>query len=172
MKIAALLSALLALLVCAPPTFAQTSAVSSPEDRQRFVTVVQNLERAPLNPGLQSDRRWAIQWLTDAPDVSVTVCADPIGGVSEKGYVLTPEIVVQYMLGMAAFVIENPSKSNDPDALQLAGVESALNAYRSTRVTQPNDSSPKLDELLGMKSHGELPGFVRKAFLRCSAKDR
>ena len=172
MKIAALLSALFALLVCAPPTFAQTSAVSSPEDRRRFVTVVQNLEHAPLDPGLQSDRRWAIQWLTDAPDVSVTVCADPIGGVSEKGYVHNPEIVVQYMLGMAAFVIENPSKSNDPDALQLAGVESALNAYRSMRVAQPNDRSPKLDELLGMKSRGELPGFVRKAFLRCSAKDR
>jgi hypothetical protein len=73
---------------------------------------------------------------------------------------------------MAAFVIENPSKANDADATQLAGVESALNAYRAMRVAQPNDNSPKLDELLGMKSRGELPDFVRKAFLRCMAKDR
>lgn len=172
MKITALLTALFALLVCAPPAFAQTSAVSSPEDRQRFVTVVQKLERAPLDSSLQNDRSWAIQWLTDAPDVSVNVCADPIGGVSEKGYAHTPEIVVQYTLAMAAFVIENLGKSNDPDATQLAGVEGALNAYQSMRVAQPNERSAKLDELLGMKSRGELPGFVRKAFLRCLAKNR
>ena len=172
MKIAALLPALFALLVCAPPSFAQASAVSSPEDRQRFVTIVHKLERTPLDPSLQNDRSWAIQWLTDAPDVSVNVCADPIGGVTEKGYVHSPEIVVQYTLAMAAFVIENPNKTNDQDATQLAGVESALKAYRAMRVAEPNDRSPKLDDLLGMQSRGELPDFVRKAFLRCMAKDR
>ena len=133
---------------------------------------MQNLERAPLNPSLRDDRSWAIQWLTDAPDVSVTVCADLIVGVSEKTYAHAPEITVQYMLAMAAFLIENPSKSNDPDAQQLAGIESALNAYRAMRAAQPDDKSPGLEKLFGMQRQGELPDFVRKAYLRCSAKKR
>jgi hypothetical protein len=171
MRIATLPTVLLALLVRAPSALAQTSAHSSPEDRQRFVSIEQSLERAPLNPSLRDDRNWAIQWLTDAPDVSVNVCLDPLGGVSEKNYVHTPEIVVQYMIAMAAFVIENPAKANDPDSQQLAGVEGALNAYRSMRAAQLNDTSPALEKLLGMQSRGELPGFVHKAYLRCMAKN-
>jgi hypothetical protein len=170
MRISALPTVLLALLVCAAPAFAQTDAHSSPEDRQRFVSIVQNLERAPLNPGLRGDRKWALQWLMDAPDVSVNVCLDPLGGVSDKNYVHAPEIVVQYTLAMAAFILENPGKPDSPDAQQLAGVEGALNAYRSMRTAQPDDKSPALEKLLGMQSRGELPGFVRKAYLHCSAK--
>ena len=171
MKITTLPAALLALLLCATPAFAQTSAHSSPEDRQRFVSIEQSLERDPLNPSLRDDRKWAIQWLIDAPDVSVNVCLDPLGGVSGKNYAHTPEIVVQYTVAMAAFIIQNPGKSNDPDAQQLAGVEGALSAYRSIRTAQPDDTSPALEKLLGMQSRGELPGFVHKAYLRCMAKN-
>jgi hypothetical protein len=172
MRIAALPTVLLALLACATPALAQTNAHSSPEDRQRFVSIVHSLERTPLNPSLQDDREWAIQWLTDAPDVSVNACLDPLGGVSKKDYAHTAEIVVQYMFAMAAFIIENPGNSNDPDAQQLAGVEGALNAYRSMRIARPEDQSSTLEKLLGMQSRGELPSFVRKAYLHCSAKGR
>ena len=171
MRIATLPTMLLAVLVCAPPALAQTSAHSSPEDRQRFVSIERSLERTPLDSSLQADRKWAVQWLIDAPDVSVNVCLDPLGGVSEKDYARTAEVVVQYTIAMAAFVIENPEKANDPDAQQLAGVEGALNAYRSMRAAQPNDTSPALEKLLGMQSRGELPGFVHKAYLRCMAKN-
>ncbi|MEO7467335.1 MAG: hypothetical protein ABIV36_10000 [Sphingobium limneticum] len=170
MRIATLPTALLALLVCATPASAQTNAHSSPEDRQRFVSIVQSLERAPLNPSLQDDRKWAIQWLTDAPDVTVHACADMLGGASKKKYAHSPEIAVQYIVAMAAFIIENPGKPNNPDAQQLAGIESALNAYRSMRIAQPDDKSATLERLLEMQSRGELPGFVRKAYLHCSAK--
>jgi hypothetical protein len=170
MRIAALFTALLALLVCATPGFAQTNAHSSPEDRQRFVSIVQSLERAPLNPGLQDDRKWAVQWLTDAPDVTVNLCLDPLGGVSKKDYAHSSEIVVQYMFAMAALIIENPEKAGDMDAQQLAGVEGALNAYRSMRTAQPNDTSLIFEKLLGLQSRDELSGFVRKAYLKCSAK--
>ena len=170
MKMVALPAALLALLVFVTSASAQIIAQSSPEGRQRFVSVVHSLERAPLNPTLQGDRRWAVQWLTDAPDVSVTACLEPLGGVSEKDYAHAPEIIVQYMVAMAAFIIENPGKANDPDAQQLAGVQGALNAYRSMRTAQPDHKSPTLEKLLETQSRDELPGFVRKAYLHCSAK--
>jgi hypothetical protein len=170
MKITALPALLCALLACATPAIAQTAAQSSPEDRQRFVAIEQKLEHDPLSPTAREDRSWAIQWLTDAPDVSVTVCLDPLGGVSEKTYAHTPDIVVQYMLAMAAFIVENPGKANDMNAQQLAGVEGALTTYRSIRTARPDDKSPELEKLLDTQSRGELPGFVHTAYLQCSAK--
>lgn len=170
MRIAALPAVLLALLIYAAPALAQTNAHSSPEDQRRFVSIVQSLERAPLNPDLQDDRQWAIRWLTETPDVSVTACLASLGGMSRKDYARAPEIVAQYTLAMAAFILGNPAKSNDPDAQQLAGVEGALNAYRSIRAAQPQEKSPALEKLLELQSRGELPAFVQKAYLHCAAK--
>lgn len=171
MKISALHSALLAVFVAVTPASGQNEMKSSPDDRRRFVSIVENLERAPLDPALGTDRRWAIEWLTDAPDVTVTVCADLLGGLlSEKNFAHSPEIVVQYPLAMAAFIIENSDKAKDPDAQQLAGIASALKAYRAMRNTQPDNKSPALEKLIDAQDRGELPGVVQKAYLRCSAK--
>ncbi len=170
MNIATLSAALLSLCVCAMPASAQTSEHSSPEDRRRVVSIAHNLESAPLDASLRNDRAWAMQWLIDAPDVTVNACLDPLGGVSQKQYAHSAEIIAQYTLAMAAFIIENPGKENDQDAQQLAGVESALNAYRAMRTAQPDARSPALEKLLVLQGSGELPGFVHKAYLRCLAK--
>ena len=62
-----------------------------------------------------------MQWLIDAPDVTVNACLEPLGGLSAKGYAHFAEIVAQYTLAMAAFIIENPGKANDPDAATGGG---------------------------------------------------
>lgn len=165
MKIAALL---LALLACATPALAQTAAHSSPADRQRFVTIVHTLERDPLRKSLQHDRQWAMEWLINAPDVTVSVCLDPLGHISGKDYAHSDAIVVQYTFAMAAFIIENRDKENDADAQQLAGVEGALNAYRAMRAAKPEDKSPTLEKMLDTQSRGELPAYVRDAYSHCS----
>lgn len=170
MKTAPLFAALLGFLSCATSTIAAAQTQSLAEDQKRFVSVVQNLEIAPLDPELQHDRAWAIQWLTDTPDISVNVCLEPIGGVSGKAYAGAPNIIVQYMLGMGAFIIKNPEKQNDPDAQQLAGVESALRAYQSMRTAQPLAISSMLEKLVEVQKRGELPGFVHDAYLRCLSK--
>lgn len=177
MRIPTLPAALLAIQICvtlfvsATTAVAQISAHSSPEDRQRFVSLVHRIEHAPLDPSLRDNRAWAVQWLQDAPDVTVSACLDPLGGVSINRYVHSNEVIVQYMLGMGSFIIENPEKVNDQDAQQLAGVESALKAYESMRTIQPDDQSPELNSLLAMKSEGKLPAFVQKAFRQCLANE-
>ena len=169
MKITALLAALFVLLVSATPALAQTPEPSSSEDRQRFTLIVTNLERSPLDPGLRADRSWAIQWLEAALDVSVTVCADPLGGLPMKDYPHGPEIIAQYVLGMGAFIVKNPGRA-DPDAQQRGGVESALTAYRVMRTSQSDKQLPAFEKLLALQRGGELPGFVQKAFRDCLAK--
>lgn len=167
MQTAFLPAAILGALICATPALAKTNALQPAGDRERFVSVVQSLEGAPLNPELQNDRAWAIQWLTDAPDISVNACLEPIGGVSEKAYAQAPIVVVQYMVAMAAFIIKHPEQQNDSDAQQLAGVESALRAYQAMRIDQPLSMSSALEKLLGMQNRGKLREFVHKAYRHC-----
>jgi hypothetical protein len=143
---------------------------SSAEDRQRFVSITRSLEQAPLNPGLNADRAWALAWVTDAPDITVNVCAQPLGGLVKSDYPYTGEIVVQDMFSIAVLLIEHPETANDPNAQQLAGVEGALNAYHSVLKDRPEAKSSALENLLEIQSKGELPEFVRKAWIRCSAK--
>lgn len=170
MKITAFCPALLAVFVSTIPVVTYAQGTSSAEDRARFVSVVQNLERAPLDAALGEDRKWAIDWLEETPDITVSVCSDSLGDVVfEKSYSHGPEILVQYMLAMASFVIEHPEKANDPDARQLAGVESALRAYRSIRGVQSANQSKALEPLLDLQDQRELSGFVRKAYARCLA---
>src|SRR3954468_1344445 len=88
-------------LVCGPaPAFAADTG-SSGGDRQRFVSVTRNLEAFPFSPNAKADRAWAIEWLVDVPDVSVSACSGPLGGLIDSDYPYAAEITVQYMFEMA-----------------------------------------------------------------------
>jgi hypothetical protein len=155
-------------LVCGLTPASAADTRSSPEDRERFVSITRNLEEVPLNPNLKADRAWALSWLTDAPDVSVNVCLASLGDMDQSEYPYAGEIVLQYTFSMAALVIEHPE--TDPNAQQLAGAEGALNAYLAILRDKPDAKSPALEALLETRTRGELPDFVRKAAIRCSAK--
>jgi hypothetical protein len=158
----------IALMCGSLPVAAETG--SSPQDRERFVSIARSLEKSPLETSLREDRKWALAWLTDAPDVTVTVCAAPTAGVVIGDYAYASEILVQYMFSMAARIIEHPEKIQDPVQLQLAGVESALTAYGSILRDKPEAKSAELEGLLEAQTRGELPDFVRKAFENCISK--
>jgi hypothetical protein len=157
-------------LACGPAPASAADRRSSPEDRQRFVTIAHSLEQAPLKERLKADREWALAWLTDAPDVTATLCAEPLGNLAQSKYRYDAEIIIQDAFSMAAFMIEHPQAAKDPAAQQLAGVEGALNAYRAILSDKPDARSPALDTLLQTQARGELPAFVRKAWIACSKK--
>ena len=162
-------AALIALLVIASPSFAQELAPPRSGGQKRFLSVADSLEAAPLDPQLRTERAWAMLWLINAPDVSVTACLDPLGGMSIKSFSHGSEIIAQYTLSMAAFIIRHPKSSNDSAAQQIAGVESALKAYQVMRTAEPSDKSPPLERLLEAQRNGELTSAVRTAYLRCNS---
>ncbi|HEY6249726.1 MAG TPA: hypothetical protein VI685_07175, partial [Candidatus Angelobacter sp.] len=49
---------------------------STPEERQRFLTLVHKLEQTPLDKSLQTEKRWALIWLVQVPDIHVKMCID------------------------------------------------------------------------------------------------
>lgn len=171
MRTAFFCAALMVPLLGATTGQAAAQVHSPSADRQRFLAVVRSLEATPLNPALLKDRAWAVQWLDDAPDITVSLCLNPIGGVSDKTYPNASNVIVQYALAMGAFIIKNPDRQGDLDAQQLAGVESALKAYLAMRTVQPAVTSPEFEKLLEMQRRGELSGFVREAYARCLSED-
>jgi hypothetical protein len=143
-------------------------APSSPDDRARFVSITRTLEEAPLQASLRADREWALRWLTEAPDVSVTICLSSLGDM-EEGYQYAAEIMLQYTFSMAVLVIQHPDMANDPNARQVAGAAGALRAYRAILRSRPDARSPGLDSLMEIESRGGLPEFILGRSASCSA---
>lgn len=147
---------------------AAADKVSSPQDLARFVSVTRSLEEAPLRPDAPEDRKWAVTWLTEAPDVSVNICADVLKDVLRSKNAYSAELVGQYMFGVGASAIEHPEMGDE--AQQLAGLESTLKAYRSIVRDQPKARTTDFDGLLKVQADGNLPAYVHKAFANCAAK--
>lgn len=149
------------------PAWAADQA-SSAEDRRRFVAVARQLEEAPLEPRLAAERSWAFNWLVEAPDVSITVCATLWSGLLNENYTHGGEILIQSSLSMAAALIERPDMANDPIAQQVAGAEGALRAYRAVLRERPAAHSPFLDALVLTQSRGQLRDTVSSAWPGCA----
>lgn len=138
---------------------------STPEERKRFVALVHKLESAPLDESLDSETAWAMQWLNDIPDITVTICWAPLGHFVLENYRYEARIRGQFVFGMGAYQIEHTAKQQSE--IYLAGVESALKTYRSILKSKPNAISQTLDKLQAMQDNGTLPKYVREASKNC-----
>ena len=91
---------------------------STPKERTRLVSLTQKLEANPLDPGLRSERKWAIEWLIRVPDIHVTLCPSILGDYLKYKY--ADEITAQLILAEARFSIQNPDKASDQTARYVA----------------------------------------------------
>lgn len=140
---------------------------STPDERKRFVTLVQKLEKSPLDQSLRPEVTWAEKWLDDIPDINVSVCPLPLGKFVLENYKYAGHISVQFAFGMAVYLIQHPNKQSDRTAQYLAGVQEALKTYRSILKSQPRAQSAALDELVAKEAEGTLEDFVRDASQAC-----
>src|SRR5947208_1573698 len=90
---------------------------STPEERERFMAIAHKLEANPLDKSLQPEREWALVWLIEIPDISVSLCSDALGSdFIKKKYKYAPQITLQLTFSIGTFVIEHPDKANDKTA--------------------------------------------------------
>jgi hypothetical protein len=101
----------------------------SPQGRQRVLEITRWLEAHPLEDLDKSKRTEVMKWFVEAPDVSVTWCAGLlVDGSNEKTKMI---VMTQGMFGAGAFLVEHPERATDGRAAAMAGVASALAAYRT-----------------------------------------
>lgn len=162
------LAAILATLLALAPALAAARGPSTPAERKRAIEATRRLEREPLGQGAAGDRRWLLQWIVEIPDVQVRGCSGPLDALAlDEGDRFGKQLYVQSVFGMAAFLIENPKRGEDWLAVQTAGVESVLRAYRALLRKAPAAHWDELDALLVIQRQGKLAGVLEEAMEGC-----
>jgi hypothetical protein len=100
-------------------------------------------------------------------DFHVPLCAGLINEFNQLKYTYGHAILRQYMLASAAFLIENPGKAGNPNAMNVAAAESLLKVYNAILQQKPMAKSKTLDDLLKKQSQGKLDDSLRKT---CGAR--
>jgi hypothetical protein len=162
--------AVLTLSALAVPQNQPKRGPSTAEERARFVALTHKLEQAPLDKSLYPDKKWALQWIDDIPDINVTPCLTVLGeDFLVSRYKYAANVQVQVIFGNVVFLIEHPDKKADLTAQYTAGVESALKTYKSILRADPVISK-ELEELLQKQTQGKLGEFVRESSKECRAQ--
>lgn len=153
----------LALGLCVPiPQIAAAQGTSTPEERARWVEITHKLESNPLDESVNKDGESALNRLSSVHDIHVPLCPGLLGQFNDAKYKYRHEITRQYMLASGAFIIENPDKAGDVNAMNLAAVESTLKVYSAILQQKPDAKWKMLDDLLKKQSQGKLDDAVRK----------
>ena len=157
-KASAITGSLIMLLLLAPVGFGSTQAdeVNSPET---FIKATRFLEQKPLDKNAKKVRSMAMEWLIVTDKVSVGTCSLLLS--VDKKYKYSSELFGQYTFGMGAYKLANPDKAQDEDAVQQAGVESAMTAYEAIVAEQPKAKNAFMDDLLAKRSDGSLAAYVK-----------
>ena len=137
---------------------------STPEERKSFVHKV---EQAPVHHSLNSEDDWALHWLQDVPDINVSVCPYPLGTLTQEDYQYKTRLSGLFVLAMGAYLVDHPQKAADTISQYLAGVESAIRAYKAILKAKPQAKSRSMDELVAKEAEGQLADFVRDAAKLC-----
>ena len=93
---------------------------STAEERTRWAEITHKLESNPLDESVNKDSEWALNRLSDAHDIQVPLCPALLGEFNDAKYKYRHQITRQYMLASGAFLIENPAKAGDTNAMNLA----------------------------------------------------
>jgi len=162
------LPVLLSALYFASAAFAQTQrGPSTPEERARALQVARELRTDPASPSTRSDREWFVKWLIEVPDISIPLCSEMLGGTLDPKDPKRGALVAAMMAGETSFVIENPAKTKDKDAIYIAGAEAMLDAYKAMRAKDSTFVAGQLDEFEKARSEGRLEDAVRSKAKKC-----
>jgi len=156
--------------VAKAPAASHEAKSSIDGDRAQALAWTRELEAAPLAEGADAKRAWLLQWVKYVRGLKVHVC-DVFGVAAGDNKKVGSLLLQQYMFGSASYLIEHPSMDGVQTAVQLAGVNSALNAYAVMRKQDPGMKVAHFDELLEVQAKGELLDYVEtNVFQKCKKR--
>lgn len=151
----------LSVLCIVIPQRASAQATSTPEERMQWAETTHKLENAPLDDSVNKQGEGALKQVSDAHDIHVPLCPALLSEFNGMKYTYSHTITRQYMLASTAFLIENPDKAADTNAMNLAAVESVLKTYQAILQQKPDAKAKALDDLLKKQSQGKLKDSVQ-----------
>jgi hypothetical protein len=140
---------------------------STAEERSKAVQFARDLESDPLGPNAKEERSWITVWLIQIPDITVKFCTSLLGPRSDPENIHWSAVSTQMLYSGAAFMIENPKKKNDQQAVYLAGLDGALKSYEAILKKEPQARWPFVDELIEKRDQGKLGEYVKQSMTKC-----
>ena len=154
MKKLSVLIAISTIVFAAQATFAQG-------EKELVIKTAQALALAPLDKETKKMEEKALKWTIETKDVHLIACGGTFMLFSDKKNKNSPDMTSAYMIGMAAFRLENPAE--DENGTQLAGLELALKVYEALVKEKPRTKNDSIEALLVKRGSGELAGLVNAA---------
>ncbi len=165
-----LLAALNVVVVLMAPAAAangQERKPTSTELKAKLIAVIELLETDPYNKDAEWHRAAVLEWLTNAPDVTVTLCADVLGDIKKFKDYDGSALLGQLAFSEAKFILQNPDKAADALAVNMAGVEGVLKAYAAMQKAKPRVKFDNLEKLIQLRAQNELEAHVRATVSKC-----
>lgn len=135
--------------------------------QRQFMIDVQSLEKLPLLDSSTATRSRLLKWLAATPDATVVAC-DLLQLGSGKAH-FQAQWQAQYLLGAGAYLLQSSTRGNTFTAVQLAGVRSALRAYRIALAARPELRIARMDLLVRHDDDGDLGTFLADPIDQCKA---
>lgn len=135
---------------------------STPAERARLVKAAKLMQTKPLSSEARTQGLWALQFTTDVPDINLTVC-----GSFSPDYKYEGQMMASDILSMGAFVVKNPKKAADQNAVWRAGVEGMLATYDSILRNDQAAHDDFYDDLEKQRADDNLVHFMHEFGVHC-----
>ena len=132
-----------------------------------MIRLIDTLEKHPDDPNARDMRAAVLSWLTEAPDVAVTLCGEFLDIKKFEPDGPGGDLVLQEAFAEAKFILENPDQAQDAHAVHLAGVEGALRTYAVMKAEDPKLLIPPMEKLVKLQAERKLPEHISKAMAKC-----
>jgi len=146
----------------------QKRGPSTPEERERAVRIAQALEERPTDLSLRDDYKWLLRWVTEVPDLTVSICTANMPWKDK--YKQSGDLAAVGLAATVAFVIQHPDEGKDPATAGLAAMESMLRAYQKIVEQDPKAHSKEMDEAVEIQRQGKLAEYIRSRWTKTCKK--
>lgn len=147
--------------------FAQGNKTTSPETKAKMIQLINTLEKEPFHKEAKSHSKEVLVWLIEAPDVTVELCSDVIGDIKKFKGDEGSTLVAYLSFAEARFILQNPEKSADKLAVNVAGVEGVIAMYQSMKASKPKLKIDPVEKLIQLQSENKLTSFVQENLKKC-----
>ena len=148
-------------------TLAAAQTPTSPETRAEMIRLIDALEKQPYAASAGDSASKVMSWLTEAPDVSVTMCTALLIDLDELEKDGGGTLATQILFAEARFILEEPAKAPDEHAVHLAGVEGVLRTYAAMKAAKPDLKVRPMEKLTRIQADKHLDAFVTDAMEKC-----
>jgi len=134
---------------------------STPEERERAVKLVAELEANLVGPEADASREWLDKWMAEIPDIFFHSCP-LLEKEKDEVFPYHLYLIKQSYYEGGAYLIQHPEKVNDQLTIYIAGVEGALRAYNNVIAKSPTKRNTSLDLLLKSQADRQLAELIHQ----------